>query len=131
MISISATIPSPSNRSAGILAVQPAATVHIGESALVDALRPYLVKKPHPLDHLASGAAQVHGVPAGAGRGRDLHDGRREAVPRQPERERRAGDAGARDQYRPCCHHLRRCTASYTYAYAAPGLIDSTVRMCT
>ena len=87
-----------------------AATVHIGESALVDTLRPYLVKKPHPLDHLASGAAQVHCVPARSGRGRDLHDRRREAVPPQPERERRAGDAGARDQYRPVDH----CPASHS-----------------
>ena len=89
----------------------PAAAVHIGESALVYALRPYRVEKPHPLDHLASGAAQVHGVPAGSGRGRDLHDRRCEAVPPQPERERRPADAGARDQYRPVGH----CCASSSH----------------
>ena len=83
----------------------PAAAVRIGKSALVDALRPYRVEKSHPFDHLAPGAAQVHGVPAGPGRGRDLHDRRCEAVPPQPERERRPADAGARDQYRLVDHY--------------------------
>ena len=72
----------------------PAATVHIGESALVDSLRPHRVEKPHPFDDLAPCAAQVDGVPARSGRGRDLYDSRREAVPPQPERERRPADAG-------------------------------------
>jgi hypothetical protein len=68
-----------------------AATVHIGESALVDTLRPYLVKKPHPLDHLASGAAQVHCVPARSGRGPDVPP---------PPRQRQGRVAGVHDGQR-------------------------------
>src|SRR5262249_2928639 len=81
-------------------------------------------EQPHPLDHLAPGAAQVHGVAAGSWRGRDLHDRRCEAVPPQPERERRPADTGARNQYRPV-EHLSPLVAYDvpTYASTVRGLV--------
>lgn len=72
--------------------------VDVGDAALVDARRPHRGHEAHALDDGPPGTAEVDGLAAGAPGGRDLDDGRDEAVAVQPEGECGAGDPGPADE---------------------------------
>ena len=65
MISISATMPSPPNISAGISSTTPATVVNHRQPTLVQAGRPDGAGQAHPVDHGPGGAPDVDRLPAG------------------------------------------------------------------
>jgi hypothetical protein len=71
---------------------------HPGRTALFQRVFAHLVDQPHPLDHVAAGAAKVDGLAARPDAGRNLDDDHAVAGAAQPVGERRPGDSGTADE---------------------------------